>query len=267
MVGQYFKRRREAVEIALVGSSGIGLALMTVFLHTTLGYVIVLHMLASLHHMHFFRVASSFQKFPFQCHRLALGPSSCYRPRTVDFYSWFLLQIGISLPSPEESYSPFEKPTKEGTVFFVCFFFLFFQKRNQFLRFKIIVTLCAVLEQIKEKNKHEEKPPFFDFTSLKSRTIQTIMVSTASIAAGLYTPLIYLVSSHFDFIGSGISAISISVLKHNRATKQRKFRAEIPPCGCKYIWDLPGHWDVQQLASLSFVNLLNAKSDDSISVK
>ena len=39
MVGQYFKRRREAVEIALVGSSGIGLALMTVFLHTTLGCV------------------------------------------------------------------------------------------------------------------------------------------------------------------------------------------------------------------------------------
>lgn len=38
MVGQYFKRRREAVEIALVGSSGVGLALMTVFLHTTLGY-------------------------------------------------------------------------------------------------------------------------------------------------------------------------------------------------------------------------------------
>ncbi len=38
MVGQYFKRRREAVEIALVGSSGIGLAIMTVFLHTTLRY-------------------------------------------------------------------------------------------------------------------------------------------------------------------------------------------------------------------------------------
>ena len=36
MVGQYFKRRREAVEIALVGSSGIGLAVMTAFLHTTL---------------------------------------------------------------------------------------------------------------------------------------------------------------------------------------------------------------------------------------
>ena len=36
MVGQYFKRRREVVEIALVGSSGVGLAVMTAFLHTTL---------------------------------------------------------------------------------------------------------------------------------------------------------------------------------------------------------------------------------------
>jgi len=40
MVGQYFKRRREAVEIALVGASGVGLAVMTVFLHTTLRQVI-----------------------------------------------------------------------------------------------------------------------------------------------------------------------------------------------------------------------------------
>ena len=48
MVGQYFKRRREAVEIALVGSSGIGLALMTVFLHTTLGYDIVIYTVTQL---------------------------------------------------------------------------------------------------------------------------------------------------------------------------------------------------------------------------
>lgn len=45
MVGQYFKRRREAVEIALVGSSGIGLAVMTVFLHTTLRYLATLILL------------------------------------------------------------------------------------------------------------------------------------------------------------------------------------------------------------------------------
>lgn len=49
MVGQYFKRRREAVEIALVGSSGIGLTLMTVFLHTTLGYVHTIVFFSLLH--------------------------------------------------------------------------------------------------------------------------------------------------------------------------------------------------------------------------
>lgn len=38
MVGQYFKRRREMVEIALVGASGVGLAAMAAFLHTTLRF-------------------------------------------------------------------------------------------------------------------------------------------------------------------------------------------------------------------------------------
>lgn len=129
MVGQYFKRRREAVEIALVGSSGVGLALMTVFLHTTLGAIgwrLGLQAVTGL-------VLVTF----------ILG--SCYR--------------SASLYHPQR---------------------------------RAILHLKNQRKKIKEKNKHEEKPPFFDFTSLKSRTIQTIMVSTASIAAGIYTPLIYL---------------------------------------------------------------------------
>ncbi|XP_057373897.1 uncharacterized protein LOC130694805 isoform X2 [Daphnia carinata] len=129
MVGQYFKRRREAVEIALVGSSGIGLALMTVFLHTTLGAIgwrLGLQAVTGLVLLTFI-----------------LG--SCYR--------------SASLYHPQR---------------------------------RAILHLKNQRKKIKEKNKHEEKPPFFDFTSLKSRTIQTIMVSTASIAAGIYTPLIYL---------------------------------------------------------------------------
>ena len=75
----------------------------------------------------------------------------------------------------------------------------------------VIQTILILHGQIKEKNKHEEKPPFFDFTSLKSRTIQTIMVSTASIAAGLYTPLIYLVGSSFDCVSSIMSAKNFSI--------------------------------------------------------
>ena len=58
------------------------------------------------------------------------------------------------------------------------------------------------LHQIKEKNKHEDKPPFFDFNSLRSRTIQTIMISSALMATGLYTPLIYMVSQRFHSLNA-----------------------------------------------------------------
>ncbi len=36
MVGQYFKRRREAVEILLVASSGLGVSVMLSFINTAL---------------------------------------------------------------------------------------------------------------------------------------------------------------------------------------------------------------------------------------
>lgn len=35
MLGQYFKRKRDLVEIVLVSGSGIGLALMSVFIHVS----------------------------------------------------------------------------------------------------------------------------------------------------------------------------------------------------------------------------------------
>jgi hypothetical protein len=127
-----------------------------------------------------------------QCHRLALGSAGCHRPRLVDLHSRILLQVGLSLPPAKESHSTFKEPTKESTAISAIssirtFYYFFFQFN---------------IQQIKEKNKHEEKPPFFDFTSLKSRTIQTIMVSTASIAAGIYTPLIYLVGLFFSVLVS-----------------------------------------------------------------
>jgi hypothetical protein len=36
MVGQYFKRRRETVEILLVSSSGLGVSIMLSFINTAL---------------------------------------------------------------------------------------------------------------------------------------------------------------------------------------------------------------------------------------
>lgn len=36
MIGQYFKRKREMVEIALVSGSGIGIAVMSVFIQVSI---------------------------------------------------------------------------------------------------------------------------------------------------------------------------------------------------------------------------------------
>jgi hypothetical protein len=38
MVGQYFKRKRELVEIFLVSGSGLGIATMSVFIKTAIRY-------------------------------------------------------------------------------------------------------------------------------------------------------------------------------------------------------------------------------------
>ena len=37
MVGQYFKRRRELVETLVLSGSGVGLAVMSAFLHGAIG--------------------------------------------------------------------------------------------------------------------------------------------------------------------------------------------------------------------------------------
>jgi hypothetical protein len=36
MVGQYFKRRRELVEVVLVAASGLGILLMSLSIHTAI---------------------------------------------------------------------------------------------------------------------------------------------------------------------------------------------------------------------------------------
>ena len=41
-------------------------------------------------------------------------------------------------------------------------------------------------------------PPLFDFTTLKSRTVQILLASTAVAALGLNTPLLYMVMITFD---------------------------------------------------------------------
>ena len=52
----------------------------------------------------------------------------------------------------------------------------------------------------KEKNKlQDDTPPFFDFSTLKSRTVQIILMSVGLTHFGIYTPLFLIVSVHLAF--------------------------------------------------------------------
>ena len=53
----------------------------------------------------------------------------------------------------------------------------------------------------KEKNKvQDDAPPFFDFTTLRSRTVQLLLASIAISSVGLNTPIFYLVCLKMIFL-------------------------------------------------------------------
>ena len=61
---------------------------------------------------------------------------------------------------------------------------------------RAILHLKSQKRKIKDKNKaQEEKLPFFDFSSLKSRTFQIILLSSFITSLGIFTPFMFLVST------------------------------------------------------------------------
>ena len=131
MVGQYFKRKREGVEMVLVSASGLGLAVMSHFLKTSIrdiGWRLGLQAVTG-------ALASTF----------ILG--TFYRSATL--------------------YHP--------------------QRRA-------ILHLKSQKRKIKDKNKKpEDKLPFFDFSCLKSRSLQIILLSSSITSLGLLTPFLILI--------------------------------------------------------------------------
>jgi len=61
---------------------------------------------------------------------------------------------------------------------------------------RAILHLKNQKKKVKEKKGHVtvEKPPFFDFSPLRIRTVQILLISSGTSAVGLYTPIFYLVS-------------------------------------------------------------------------
>lgn len=61
----------------------------------------------------------------------------------------------------------------------------------------------------KEKNKlQDDTPPFFDFSTLKSRTVQIILMSVSLTHFGIYTPLFLIVSCTFGIFNLSLDYIS-----------------------------------------------------------
>ncbi|XP_050427858.1 monocarboxylate transporter 10 isoform X2 [Adelges cooleyi] len=129
MVAQYFKRKREFVEIFIVSGSGLGIAVMSSFIKgaiSAIGWRLGLQLVT----------ATVFTTF-------LLG--TCYR--------------SASLYHPQR---------------------------------RAILHLKNQKRKIKDKNRHDDRPPFLDFTTLRSKTVRILLISTGISAFGINTPIFYL---------------------------------------------------------------------------
>jgi hypothetical protein len=59
---------------------------------------------------------------------------------------------------------------------------------------RAILHLKNQKRKIKDKNKLDDRPPFFDLTTLRSKTVRILLVSTGISSFGINTPIFYLVS-------------------------------------------------------------------------
>ncbi|XP_065089111.1 monocarboxylate transporter 2-like isoform X3 [Ochlerotatus camptorhynchus] len=129
MVAQYFKRRREFVEIFIVSGSGLGIAVMSTFIKSA-----------------------------------------------IDAIGW---RLGLQAVT--------------GTVFITFILGTCYRSASLYHpQRRAILHLKNQKRKIKDKNKHDDGPPFFDFSTLRSKTVRILLVSTGISAFGINTPIFYL---------------------------------------------------------------------------
>lgn len=129
MVAQYFKKRREFVEIFIVSGSGLGIAIMSTFIKSA-----------------------------------------------IDAIGW---RLGLQAVT--------------GTVFITFILGTCYRSASLYHpQRRAILHLKNQKRKIKDKNKHDDGPPFFDFSTLRSKTVRILLVSTGISAFGINTPIFYL---------------------------------------------------------------------------
>ncbi|XP_076357701.1 monocarboxylate transporter 10-like [Tachypleus tridentatus] len=130
MIGQYFKRRRELVELFVQSGTGLGIAVMSLLLAKLI--------------------------------------------RSLDW------RLGLHAVT--------------GVMFLTFFLGIFYRSASLYHpQRRAILHLKNQKRKVKDKNVSQEKPPFLDFSSLKTKTLQIIVLSTSLSSFGLYTPYFYLV--------------------------------------------------------------------------
>ncbi|XP_053681963.1 monocarboxylate transporter 12-like [Sabethes cyaneus] len=142
MVAQYFKRRREFVEIFIVSGSGLGIAIMSTFI---------------------------------KC--------------AIDAIGW---RLGLQAVT--------------GTVFVTFILGTCYRSASLYHpQRRAILHLKNQKRKIKDKNKHDDRPPFFDFSTLRSKTVRILLASTGISAFGINTPIFYLAHQvEMDGIGDKV---------------------------------------------------------------
>ncbi|KAL0117220.1 hypothetical protein PUN28_010218 [Cardiocondyla obscurior] len=129
MVAQYFKRKRELVEIFIVSGSGLGIAIMSAFIKGAITKI-----------------------------------------------GW---RLGLQAVT--------------GVVFLTFILGTFYRSASLYHpQRRAILHLKNQKRKIKDKNKTADKPSFFDFSTLKSKTVRILLVSTGISAFGINTPIFYL---------------------------------------------------------------------------
>ncbi|PSN45283.1 hypothetical protein C0J52_17530 [Blattella germanica] len=129
MVAQYFKRRREFVEIFIVSGSGLGIAVMSAFIKGAISKI-----------------------------------------------GW---RLGLQAVT--------------GVVFLTFILGTFYRSASLYHpQRRAILHLKNQKRKIKDKNKVDDKPPFFDFSTLRSKTVRILLVSTGISSFGINTPIFYL---------------------------------------------------------------------------
>ncbi|XP_049872421.1 monocarboxylate transporter 10-like isoform X2 [Pectinophora gossypiella] len=145
MVAQYFKRRRELVEIFIVSGSGLGIAVMSTFIKGVIR---------------------------------AIGWRLGLQAVTGVVFVTFIL----------------------GTFYRSAS--LYHPQRRAILHLK---NQNKIKRKMKDKNKSDDRQPFFDFSTLRSKTVRILLMSTGISAFGINTPIFYL-AYHAEEEGLGDTA-------------------------------------------------------------